>query len=56
MDYRILLKKYIEHVCDHEGTSYITDIHKARLGVFTDAEWAELERLRDEVLSQQDHP
>lgn len=50
MDYRLLLKKYIEYVWDHEGTSYITGIHKARPGVFSDAEWEELERLRDEEL------
>lgn len=55
MNHQLLLEKYIEHVWDHEGTSYITDIHKARPEIFTDAEWSELEKLRDAVLSKQEH-
>jgi hypothetical protein len=43
MDYRELLMKYIEHIGEEEG---ITFIHgQPREGLFTPEEWAELKRL-----------
>ena len=49
MDYRDLLKRYVEHVTDCEGTSFLHDTAKdaAADGLFTEAEWTELESIRD---------
>jgi len=48
--YRVLLRKYIDHVGECEGTTFITDRSRQRSHQFaqiefTDEEWAELERL-----------
>lgn len=43
MDYRELLMKYIEHVGEEEGITFIN--RQPREGLFSDEEWAELERL-----------
>lgn len=44
IDYRALLAKYMEHVGDEEGTLFLSGI-AANKERFTDAEWAELERI-----------
>lgn len=48
LDYRALLKKYMNHVIDREGVSFLyhglPNAHKK----FTVEEWAELERLDSE--------
>lgn len=49
--YRVLLRKYIDHVGEVEGTTFAGDkdrMRSARYGVtFTDEEWAEVQRLAD---------
>jgi hypothetical protein len=50
MDYRKLLKKYMEHVGEIEGTYYLG--RADRLCGFTDEEWAELHRLSKEEPSR----
>lgn len=49
-NYRELLKKYIQHVGDSEGTDFLGDFARNDFGCdpdrFTDEEWAELQRLR----------
>jgi len=52
MDYRTLLKKYIRHVGDCEGTSFLSGWY--RDGAFTDEEWAELTLLDREVEAEYD--
>jgi len=52
MDYRTLLKKYIRHVGDCEGTSFLSGWY--RDGAFTDKEWAELTLLDREVDAEYD--
>jgi hypothetical protein len=49
MDYEELLKKYMEHVGDCEGTTYVDNLNDSwRSDVkFTEEEVAELERIRD---------
>jgi hypothetical protein len=47
MDYRALLLKYINHVGECEGVTFIADHHR-RPDLFTDEEWAELCRLDDD--------
>jgi len=50
MDYRTLLKKYIRHVFDHEGVTFISSgIGLGPDSGFTVAEQAELEALEAEV-------
>ncbi len=50
MDYRALLKKYIQHVHNEEGTSFIWEDWRRGRDLFSDDEWAELTRLDTEVL------
>jgi hypothetical protein len=52
MDYRELLKKYINHVGDCEGTTFLGDHDRgdARDFEFTDEEWTELQKLDKEPL------
>ena len=47
MDYRDLLIKYIRHVADMEGVTFIDIRH--RTGEMSPDEWAELERLVNEI-------
>jgi hypothetical protein len=47
MDYKALLKKYIRHVFDHEGVTFISS--GTMPTEFTDAERTELEALEAEV-------
>lgn len=49
MNYRELLKKYIDHVANCEGTTFL-GAHK-QTDRFTDEEWQELGLLDDECLS-----
>jgi hypothetical protein len=48
MDYRALLAKYIQHVIDYEGISFIERLgyHQSAVS-FTEEELAELRALRD---------
>jgi len=48
MDYRALLKKYIGHVEQEEGTTFLQD-HRYTRTRFTPSEWAELQVLRTEA-------
>jgi hypothetical protein len=46
MNHEALLWKYIEHVGACEGTDFLDDVYRHKLGEdFTDAEWAELQRI-----------
>lgn len=45
IDYRELLMKYIDHVGECEGITFISDYHRPRAGLFTTEEWEELRRL-----------
>ncbi|MEN3329053.1 MAG: hypothetical protein V7638_3860 [Acidobacteriota bacterium] len=50
LDYRNLLRKYIEHVQDCEGIDFIEFGQPPGATVrFTDAEWRELQQLTKEV-------
>lgn len=54
MDHRQLLKKYIYHVGECEGTTFLSDLHRPLSKyreAFTDEEWAELQKLENESLS-----
>lgn len=48
MNYRILLIKYIRHVVEHEGTDFLDDWNRGHPSMFSDAEWVELTKIRDE--------
>lgn len=51
MDYRHLLKKYINHVGESEGSTSLGDHDRSALAgmpEFTDEEWAELQKLEAE--------
>jgi hypothetical protein len=51
MDYKELLRKYINYVEDCEGVNFITDLPRKPPFVdvvFTDEEWAELEKIKTE--------
>lgn len=57
MDYRALLKKYINHVATQEGTTFLGDHDRsgwADSPEFTDAEWEMLVLIADE--SEGDQP
>lgn len=50
VDYRALLLKYIEHVGDCEGTTFLSHFSRDDSEViFSNEEWLELERLDDEA-------
>jgi hypothetical protein len=49
IDYRLLLLKYISHVGDYEGCTFIPTC--SRPDEFTEQEWEELERLDLESMS-----
>lgn len=51
MDHRALLIKYINHVGEYEGSTFLSDHSRSAypdMPVFTDEEWAELQRLQSE--------
>jgi hypothetical protein len=45
-DYRDLLMKYIAHVAEQEGATFLNDPRRPS-GLFSDDEWSELHRLDD---------
>lgn len=47
MDYRELLRKYIEHVESCEGTTFLSEYYRGAPSdvEFTEEEWADLQRL-----------
>lgn len=47
IDYKELLMKYINHVADNEGVTFIKDCFKG--DCFTEEEWAELTKLDEEA-------
>lgn len=52
MDHRELLKKYIEHVSEYEGVSFLADHTRSSydgMPVFTDEEWDELKKIESEI-------
>lgn len=53
MDYRELLKRYMSHVLENEGITYVED-HMVNTHTdavqFTDEELAELKKIEDEVV------
>ena len=49
IDYRELLKKYIEHVGDCEGSVFLSEMWRRK--DFTDDEWSELLNLDNENCS-----
>lgn len=56
MDYRELLKKYIDHVGEEEGTNFLSHRGSWPDSVkFTDEEWAELQVLKVEPLKEDEH-
>ena len=50
MDYKELLIKYINHVADNEGVTFIKDTWKG--DSFTDEQWAELVALDEQAWKQ----
>jgi len=50
MDYKELLKKYIRHVGDLEGVSFLGPQDKSKF--FSDSEWEELIKIDDEVAAE----
>lgn len=50
MNYKELLLKYINHVADNEGVTFIKDCFKG--DGFTDDEWAELVKLDEQAWRQ----
>lgn len=53
IDYRKLLSKYMAHFGIMEGTCYVQDYHRHGSEpdvVFTDEEWAELQKIFDEPI------
>lgn len=50
MDYEELLKKYMQHVGEYEGSTFVGSLNSNRCDVkFTEEEVAELERLQEEL-------
>ena len=47
IDYKLLLMKYINHVADNEGVTFIKEFWKG--DAFTDDEWSELVKLDEEA-------
>ena len=50
MDYKELLIKYINHVADNEGVTFIKDTFKG--DSFTEEEWVELVTLDEQAWKQ----
>ena len=48
IDFRELLKKYITHIVEHEGTDFLDEWNKSDSGLFSDEEWKELVLIRNE--------
>ena len=55
MNYRELLKKYIEHVAECEGITFLRDQDRYdSLDVISDDEWAELQTIDSEEVADRD--
>lgn len=60
MDYRELLKRYIEWVGMSEGTDFLEATHKRHepytspVPLFSDEEWGELNRLSSETMKRKE--
>lgn len=53
MDYRELLKKYIDYVGCEEGTTFIDDINPTWINrLFSSKEWAELRKIQQELINE----
>ena len=48
IDYKALLLKYINHVAENEGVTFIKDTWRNK-DIFSEAEWAELVKLDEEA-------
>ena len=48
---RILLKKYIKHIVNHEGTDFLDD-HCDDPNLFTNDNWNTLTAIRDELIAE----
>ena len=48
MDYKELLRKYIEHVGDVEGTYFISSIYRDS-SMFSEEEWNELIKISNSI-------
>ncbi len=46
---RTLLRKYMYHVVDHEGTDFL-EIWNSNKDLFSDEEWGQLVEIRDDIL------
>ncbi len=51
IDYKALLLKYINHVAENEGVTFIKDTWRNE-DMFSKAEWDELVKLDDEAWAQ----
>mgnify|MGYP001161876540 CR=1 FL=1 len=51
VNYRELLKKYIKHVGENEGVSFIGP-HDNWIGIFDDDEWQELLKIDNEMIKE----
>lgn len=51
IDYKALLLKYINHVAENEGVTFIKDTWRNE-DIFSEAEWAELVKLDEEAWLQ----
>lgn len=50
MDYKELLKKYMQHVGEYEGATFVNCLNDFHCDVeFTEEEVAELERIENEI-------
>jgi hypothetical protein len=47
IDYKHLLKKYMQHIIDEEGVSYIRNYFR-NTEIFTEEEWQTLKQIEEE--------
>ena len=48
--YRALLKKYMRHVDDEDGSDFVTYTVQGK--AFSDVEWAELKKIAKEIIQE----
>ncbi len=48
IDFRALLKKYIAHIVEYEGTDFLDEWCRGHPTLFSDEEWKELLLIRTE--------
>ena len=51
IDYKELLKKYMNHVVEHEGVTFLFDWGNYFAG-FTESEWQELKKIESEATEE----